>query len=341
MQTYKKRFRKKRTIKKQQKQRNRILKGVVCYKIKIIPRSYGGGSFDEPKYKRLGDMIKDVLSESESESELEYFHDIDKNIAKKQKLFNEIFKEEISVDSDSIRDTKEQREYNTKLKQEAEGARNLLKYLNNGNKNNTPTDEDKETLKNILIRKAKAANILKQILEQLDQPEIKKQLTPKQIASIKKQIENTGGITNDLSSIGSSVFKGVVSLGSWLVPEYDSDVDKIINNKQRVKFLWYPRKHVSYKKGNSGTKHNEDDPTEYGDFMILIEPEKYANTGEYFKQTYHSVEDLLATLLMGCTDPFCLQGEVMREPYNWRYYDIVNRQPMFDKKKDSSSLETS
>jgi hypothetical protein len=44
---------------------------------------------------------------------------------------------------------------------------------------------------------------------------------------------------------------------------------------------------------------------------------------------------------MGCTDPFCLQGEVMREPYNWRYYDIVNRQPMFDKKKDSSSLETS
>ena len=62
MQTYKKRFRKKRTMKKQNK-KNRILKGVVCYKLKIIPRSIGGGMFDGEKFKRLEDMISMLRSD--------------------------------------------------------------------------------------------------------------------------------------------------------------------------------------------------------------------------------------------------------------------------------------
>jgi hypothetical protein len=127
-------------------------------------------------------------------------------------------------------------------------------------------------------------------------------------------------------------------LGNWFIPELvdDGQVKDKLQNRQKIKFLWYPRKHIDYKKGNSTPKRSSED-IEYGDFIVMIEPEEYANTGEFFKQTYHSVEDLLATLLMGCNDPFCLKGEVKRKPYNWREYVIENDQPTVDRDKRSKS----
>ena len=197
------------------------------------------------------------------------------------------------------------------------------------------TAKDVDTLYTILLRKSTADSVLKEILSKLDTEEVKKQLTPSQISSIKKQIEGTGGITSALKSVKSSFSNGAVALGNWLAPEIvdDSGSPKKLENKQKITFLWYPRKHIDYVKGSSGSKRGNSDATEYGDFMIMIEPEQFASVGEFFKQKYHSVEDLLATVLMGCSTAFCLDGQVTRKPYNWREYEITNMQPMVDKEK--------
>ena len=202
--------------------------------------------------------------------------------------------------------------------------------------------EDIDTLSRILLRKSTAYDALKQIIENLDSDAVKKQLTPLQIKAIKDQIEGTGSITSALASVKASFSNGAVSLGNWLVPDMvdNDDTLKDIENKQKITFLWYPRKHIDYKKGDSGSKRGPDDAMEYGDFMIMIEPEQYASTGEFFKQTYHSVEDLIATLLMGCSKPFCLDGSVKREPYNFREYEITNTQPKIDRDKKRNAALT-
>jgi hypothetical protein len=434
MQTYKKRFRKKRTTKKRQSQKNRILKGVVCYKIRVIPRSNGGGLFDGSKFERLENMIKkDELYTSNNGFLKEIIDGKDsKNIEKKNKVFNEIFNETVYLPQDELRDTEAIKSKKRTAREEAMKVKYLLHYLNTGRSSDelrdkfdkeklekqlldetkkfekekkdieynitytegrlidesekttiiTPltnklssletdykkkeaelkkniddinakikdyttnkkyTDgsdlfisEYKDTLNTILQRKIKANELLNTISEALNNEAIKKQLTPAQIESIKSKIERTGGITTALSSVtskmSSTFSNGAVSLGNWLTPEVldDDGIPIKLENKQKIQFLWYPRKHIDYKKGKSGTKHDPTD-IEYGDFMVLIEPEQYANTGEFFKQTYHSVEDLLATLLMGCTDPYCLKGQVKREPYNWREFEITNEQPTVDK----------
>jgi len=340
MQTHKKqkRFRKKRTIKKQNK-KSRILKGVVCYKIRIIPRSNGGGLFDDPKFKRLEDMIKNIQKKSETNIFKEFLNKIMdiKNKAKKEKIFNEIFNEDVFEPSHSNRDTSEERSKKARIIKHSKKVKNLLYYLNNGK--DKPTKDDESVLKTILLRKQSADKILTYILNQLDTDAVKKQLTSGQIAAIKKKIEGTGGITSALSSVTSKISNGAVSLGNWLAPESvdDSGTPKNLRNRQRIKFLWYPRKHIDYRKGSSTPKRVEDD-IEYGDFMVLIEPEEYANTGEFFRQTYHSVEDLLATLLMACDGPFCVRGEVKREPYNWREYVIDNDQPTVDRERRNPQL---
>lgn len=331
--------------KQNQNKQGRILKGLVCYKLKIIPRSIGGGMFDGAKFERLEAMINNFRNDREFKGvRLDGSHKFLDEIldgttseskAKKQKVFNEIFNEDVFEPSDSDRDTKDEKKKKEKIKEHSQKAKSLLLYLNAGNKDNKPTPEDIETLKNILIRKQKADKILTDILKELDTEEVKKQLTAGQIAAIKKKIEGTGGITSALASVKSSLFNGAVSLGNWLVPESldDDGSPKNLENKQKITFLWYPRKHIDYVKGNSRSKRDKDAAMEYGDFMIMIEPEQYASTGEFLKQTYHSVEDLLATLLMGCSKPFCLDGDVKRKPYNWREYEITNNQPMKDNDK--------
>jgi len=345
MQTYKKRFRKKRNTKKRQNKKqvqnkkDPILKGVVCYKIRIIPSSNGGGLFDGPKFDRLEEMIIDLQTTS-TYSQLQPFLNevIDKkNVAKKQKIFNEIFKENYSLPSHF--DPRDDPSEVAELIEHSKKVKSLLDYLNNGSKDNKPTKDDVDTLEKILLRKQKADKILTEILNKLDTEAVKKQLSPSQVASIKSKIEGTGGITSALTSVTSKISNGAVSLGNWLAPELvdDDGIKKKLQNRQSIKFLWYPRKHIDYKKGSTTPKRGYDD-IEYGDFMVLIEPEEYASTGEFFRQTYHGVEDLLATLLMGCDGPFCLTGEVKRKPYNWREYVINNDQPTIDRDRRNPQL---
>ena len=349
MQTHKKRFRKRKTIKKSQKTnqiRNRnkqFLKGLVCYKIRVIPKSNGGGVIDGPKFERLEEMVNKILSElgvADTNGDLKSFlTEIMNNKAKKDKIFNEIFTEDVFEPTDSDRDTDDEKTKKNKIREDSKNVKGLLIYLNNSNEQNSATDENYAILKTILLRKAAADKILKDILKQLDNEAVKKQLSPSQISAIKSKIAGSTGITGALSSITSKMSNGAVSLGNWLAPEVvdDSGIKKNLANRQKIKFLWYPRKHIDYRKGNSTPKRQDDD-IEYGDFMVLIEPEEYANTGEFFRQTYHNVEDLLATLLMGCDGPFCVKGDIKREPYNWREYIIENNQPTVDRDKRNPQL---
>jgi hypothetical protein len=321
---------------KKQNKKNRILKGVVCYKIKIVPRSNGGGMFDGKKFTRLEEMIKKlpIMNKLHTvkfhDTKPTFFDEIlkettSKSKAKKQRVFNEIF-DELNKMKDS----------NTS-EPDSKKAANLLQYLDSDN--GTFTDDDKDLLIKILREKSRADRILTDILASLDTEEVKKQLTPSQIAEIKSKIEGTGGVTSTLSTVTSKISNSAVALGNWFAPEIvDDDGTPIqLENKQKISFFWYPRKHIDYEKGDSRSKRGKDDATEYGDFMIMIEPEQYASVGEFFKQKYHSVEDLLATLLMGCDGAFCLRGEVKRKPYNWREYEITNKQPMKDNDKKSKN----
>ena len=131
----------------------------------------------------------------------------------------------------------------------------------------------------------------------------------------------------------STILNDSLSLGSW--KKGGSNEDK---NEQKINFLWYPRKNIDYEKGASGKKRPKDADKEYGDFMIIIEPEKHANTGEFLKKNYNSVDDLLANTLLGCNDIFCTDGVVKPKPYNWREYTITNNQPKIDNENKNKSL---
>lgn len=333
-----------RTIKKQSKRQPEYL--FILLKMKLQKRSkYQGGSEDSPKFKKLETMIIDNIKPL-ADAKLNKFIDeivnpsdrSKENKEKRTKIFNEIFNEDIFAPSITHRDTPEEKKTKENKKEYVIKVKHLLNYLNNGKDTEVPINDDIVILHNILKRKLTADKIVNTILQKLDDESVKTKLNPIQIEKIKKKLtteNNINGIFSSVtSSVKSSMMNGAISLGNWIAP--DTDDNTPIKNKQKINFLWYPRKHIDYKKGNSKTTRAPNDDIEYGDFVIMIEPEQYANTGEFFRQTYHSVEDLLATLLMGCDDMFCTRGVVKRKPYNWREYDITNNQPMVDKEKRTS-----
>jgi len=144
-----------------------------------------------------------------------------------------------------------------------------------------------------------------------------------------------GGITHVIQSIKSTILNSSVSLGSW-----KKGGSNELKNEQKINFLWYPRKNIDYEKGASGRKRPKDADTEYGDFMIMIEPEKHANTNEFLKKNFHSVDDLLANTLLGCNDISCKDGVIKRKPYNWREYIISNDQPRIDNENINKTIVT-
>ena len=147
MQTYKKRFRKKRTMKKQnQNKQGRILKGLVCYKIKIIPRSKrimgGDGKADE----RLDKMIKEITITDDIKPFLQSIEVKDDDISqkkKREKVFNEILNEDTTVPATSARDTEEETKKKARAREQANDVKCLLYYLNTGR----PSDELRKKMK--------------------------------------------------------------------------------------------------------------------------------------------------------------------------------------------------
>jgi hypothetical protein len=188
--------------------------------------------------------------------------------------------------------------------------------------------------------KATVDTIITQIKDNLQDPELKAQLGEAGVASILKTLdsEGLGGLTSRISNISSSALKGMTSgavlLASFLAPtidEYDADGKK--NEKKRknmtnIQLLWYPQTHRHYKKGKSSAKDLSD--VKYGDFVIVVEPEKFDSTAEFFGQMFNSVDDLLTNMLNGCTNMLCTEGKVKPQYYRKEYMQITNNQPQKD-----------
>jgi phage-related protein len=167
----------------------------------------------------------------------------------------------------------------------------------------------------------KASDIVKEISEKLRQPVIQKQLSKKQIEQIEKILSNQDSM---LGSLSKNLTSGLESFGSWLIPTVTTDASGNPikeHNETAVHFLWYPRMHKKYRKGNSSAETFN----RYGDFMVYIEPEKYSSTSEFIVQSTDSVDDLLANVLNGH------EKSAIPEPYKHRIYKIQNYQPFFDK----------
>lgn len=206
---------------------------------------------------------------------------------------------------------------------------------------------------NALLAWVKKRQLASSIIQSIKE-KAKSSLTDKEFETIEKTLNSenvcevpgqgiTQGITSEglgqslgaLSSMSSKAFSGVkdgtVSLGNFLAPQMETDPNRRRQNDTSIQLLWYPRSNIHYRKGNSTAVSK--DKIKYGDFMIYIEPERYADITAYFSDTTNSVEDLFANILNGCSDSFCLKGEPIQQPYKKQVLEINNFQPEFDDKE--------
>jgi len=162
--------------------------------------------------------------------------------------------------------------------------------------------------------------------------------TAKELEAIEKTLnsENTCDVKGTLSSMSTKAFDGLkngaMSLGKFLTPTNEEPSRR---NDTTVQLLWYPQSRNHYRKGNSVA--TPKDKPKYGEFMVYVEPEKYADIGSYFSSAFGSVEDFFADVLGGCTDSFCLKGKAVREPYKHQAIQIHNYQPKIDEKEKAQA----
>ena len=175
-------------------------------------------------------------------------------------------------------------------------------------------------LQDIIYKYKDADNIVEKITDLLGKPVIKQQLSDKQIENIKNILTNK---ESTLRSLSKNFASGIQSFGTWLVPK-PSGTPTEEYNETKVHFLWYPRMYPRYRKGNSTAEKD----IKYGNFMVYIEPEKYASTIEFINQTTSGVDDFLTNILDGYQYP-----SVIPDPYKITTYKIHNNEREVEKKK--------
>jgi hypothetical protein len=127
-----------------------------------------------------------------------------------------------------------------------------------------------------------------------------------------------------LSNVSKNIAAGFEQFGSWLIPTVTTDASGNPikeHNETNIHFLWYPRMHTKYRKGQSASEKIN----RYGDFMVYVEPEKYSSTAEFIVQSADSVDDLLTNVLNG------YDKSAVPQPYKHKIYTIKNYQPFFNK----------
>ena len=160
----------------------------------------------------------------------------------------------------------------------------------------------------------------------------------KELESLEKILnsESVCDVPGTLSSVSSTTFDTMTKtanvLGDFLAPpplvdEKGNPIKR--RNDTTVQLMWFPKENMHYRKGNSIAVPKEK--AEYGDFMVYIEPEKYADMTAYFSDMASSTEDLLALAADGCSDSFCLKGKTHRTPYKHQVLQISN---YLDRKTD-------
>jgi hypothetical protein len=189
-----------------------------------------------------------------------------------------------------------------------------------------------------LLEWVKKRQIASSIIQSIKE-KAKTSVTENDLETIDKTLNNEnvcpapgiGTITSMSSNAFNGVKEGAISLGSFLTPKVPEDANRRRRNDTFIQMLWYPRSNNHYRKGNSNGIPK--DKIKYGDFMIYVEPEKYADITSYFSNSSNSVEDLFANVLNGCSDSFCLKGEAIPKPYKHQVLQINNFQPDVDDKE--------
>ena len=217
-----------------------------------------------------------------------------------------------------------------------------LKSVYDSLKNDTEPDS------NILIdwvkKRKLAQEIIKSLKDKINSPEGKKIYGEQDLAKLEKVLNNEDlcNSPGKLSSIASSVFDrmktGATSLGEFLTPGPVDDKEQY--NENVVQLLWFPRSSRHYKRGNSSGAVDKKD-FRPGDFMIYVQPEKYADSIAYLSDMLGSVEDYFTNVLDACNGPFCLTGDVKRKPIKHQVIRSINHGPQIavDDFKDTFPME--
>jgi hypothetical protein len=94
-------------------------------------------------------------------------------------------------------------------------------------------------------------------------------------------------------------------------------------NESEIRLAWFPRsaKFYTKKKGLSDIKPEN---TQHGKFAAFVKPDKFYSPNEY-------IDDFLAAISAGCTDAFCLKGNVKQKPY--KEYSIITKDFILPEKK--------
>lgn len=191
------------------------------------------------------------------------------------------------------------------------------------------SDEVLQIIYKFIKQKMIALDIINSIKEKA-----KNSVSDKDLETIERTLNNEnvcdsrGSLTSMTSDAFDRISNNAVSLGKFLTPAPVSNVRR--RNDTTIQMLWYPLQNPHYRKGNSiGEPKNN---IKYGDFMIYVEPERYADMYAYFSNATNSVEDLFTNILNGCTDSFCMKGNVVPKPYKHQVIQLNNFQPHFDDK---------
>jgi hypothetical protein len=336
MQTNKK-YVKKHMKKKKKKYVSKKNRQFLCYKIRFynyFKEHVVGGSV-------LSDANKEKLIEF-LDKYLEYIKTDDKTTHENNndiyKYLNDILNYDNNVenvkDDGTFKKTNDfenagKKYYKTQLLEDIYDKLEMAKYFGKEivESEKETEKENKYTELTIFLKdKAESTRVFDSIKDQLKKLVEGKKITQSKADSVIRQLKGVSIISTSLSTINDSVLKNANSFGKWLSPkQFDADDSTIgVENEQTIKFLWYPRKHINYRKGSSVPKSYSND-NKYGDFMIYIDSPKYTDIGEYFKTSYNSVEDLFANILAGCDDMFCTKGNVKPTFYNSRLFIVKDK----------------
>ena len=100
-------------------------------------------------------------------------------------------------------------------------------------------------------------------------------------------------------------------------------------NESEIRLAWFPRSAQFYTKKRGLSDINSKN-TQHGKFAAFVKPDKFYSPNEYIKQSILGVDDFLAAISAGCTDAFCLKGNVKQKPY--KEYSIIMKDIIPEKK---------
>lgn len=271
----------------------------------VLPM-YGGGMNEEELYKKLFDELPAVLNQQSDAADILYILQSYEDYDDKATLLKGLM---ASMDRKTLKELSDPK----KKLQETSGeltpaGKKLLDWV-----------EGRVQPRFFVIRIREATN---------------NPYSPQELRDIEEMLnhrkpESPGVLSSMTASTFNALESGASSLGEFLTPLAMPGNNGKRTNETLVRFLWYPRSSDTYKKGNSKNTADPNHP-KYGDFMVLVEPEKYADTMTFFSTNFNSVEDFFTNVMNGCQDGLCKNGEVARKPYKHIVTRIINSQPEVD-----------